>query len=311
MKKHLTYLLLLLAIPLLSQNKYNKVPEGISFQIKELGNDSVEVVYNVDFKEWKGFQFLNEKPQKPKVFKENERHTFRLRKDSIMKITMPPYFLSDTNVIAEQLKFNKSGHELSTYQGYFVDPNNEKVGYADSIGNGTFIIIPSDNNESYTAIGEFNLMHRGYSFQEELISGEQLFLNKTLAIAIRFKSIEKDVGTFWVGHDILNTSKEEPSVSGVRFYSHQIKVNENEPTFVGYDFRGKKKKKKKKIEKMTFSYIPTERDRTENGSFILKSISPNKYRLIGLYSYLGRLFEINHEIAIGEEIGIKKSVPYN
>ena len=62
---------------------------------------------------------------------------------------------------------------------------------------------------------------------------------------------------------------------------------------------------------MEFEYIPTEMDRCENGSFILKSISDNRYRLIGVYSYFGRLFEIDHEIGLGEEIGIKKSVPNN
>lgn len=34
---------------------------------------------------------------------------------------------------------------------------------------------------------------------------------------------------------------------------------------------------------MTFEYIPTNMDRTENGSFILKSTSIDKYQLIPFY----------------------------
>jgi len=312
MKKAIFFIIIITATNCSRQKHYVDTPIAIrqsaimttetSIQINQSRVDSLELVYTVG----------------------RNKTKFNLPIDSLIKISIAPNFIDSffnkNKIISDQVVYEKSGYEISYYHGHYIESpifkyevssnvnKDQKVSYSDTKGNGSIIIIPNKVKGKFRVIGVIHIFHRTHDFDEVLLDGEKFLLTRLPAIAISLKSINDNIATLWIGHDILKNSKDKPKISGVRFSEIKLTLNNSKPEYVGNNLINGHSMKSIWIDKSEYSYISIDADRYENGSFTILSHSQNLYKLTGVYSYLGRLFKINHRISIGQEIGIKESV---
>lgn len=304
--------LMLVAGQLAGQNNFTKTPSDVSIQITPFSEDTVEFHYNVTYERRTGFRIGEPAPRPQWDFKEQEHFSFRLPAQARSRLVVPPYFLEDTILYSQHIKYESLCCNLSYYTAYFLDEQGEKMSYTDSVGNGTFMLVPETEGPGYKVSGAFQLYQRTYAFEEVLELGETLKLNPRLALALKLEHVEDNQATIWVGLDLLNTSKEKPSIPGNRFYAYALSLNSEMPITVGWDAKGRTAYRDYLHKGQKFTYLPAFFDRAENGSFLLQDLGEGRFHLTGVYAYYNRLFVIDHELPLGGELGVSDSfaIPY-
>ncbi len=280
--------------------------KSMKLQINEVGKDSISVNLSIDFKEKEGLYFISERAKrrwkkKAKHFKQYERKSILLAKDTMMTVSFTPAFLNDSNLIINKEKGDLFGYPIEWINVAYLDHTGERCAYPDTIGHGKLYIKP--NSQGFQVAGYLGIMQQRYFFNERLLNGEVIGIGNFRALAIKLKNIQSGMAEVMISINSLKTSKATPSTLGFMFRTYYLPINSYSPTFVGY--RGGSKGKTMKIDNKTFVYIPTWGDRDDNGSLQLTESADGKFRLTGVYSAFTETFVIDNQLILGQEVGVK------
>jgi len=309
-KKIMKILLFLITYlsPILAVCQYSplKSLKSMELQVNEVGKDSISVNLLIEFKKRESLFFLTKKAErrwkrKAKYFKQYERKSIVLAKDTMMTITFPPAFFNDGNLIIKKEKGDLYGYPIEWIHAAYLDHTGERCAYPDTIGHGQLYIQP--DSQGFNVAGYLGIMQSRYFFNEHLLNGEFIRIGDFRALAIKLKNIQSGIAEVMISINSLNTSKTTPSTLGFMFRTYYLPINSNSPTFVGY--KSGSKGKSVNIDNKSFIYIPTWGDRDDNGSLLLTESAEGKFRLRGVYSAFSETFMIDNELILGQEVGIK------